>query len=182
MELANCRLHIGNDSDVQLKAITPAEAQVLVLMHKDRAKKHPLLNLKVVGSAQSIATPAEVQEQDGTYEEDVVLVNPNDPSDKSRIVKAGVTILAGSILKAPTFKPRTAAEELSRLRKRYHKQYLDKVFPAGANSKIPDTFKDAEETWKEQPVAQSDEVVGSWTDVPGPLPKQAGPTPVTKAA
>jgi hypothetical protein len=172
MELANCRLHIGNDSDVPQRSITPAEAMVLVTLHKDRAKKHPLLDLKVIGSAQSIKTPAEVQETDGSYDKDITVP----VADGTRTIKKGETVLAGTLLKSAEYRPRTGHEEISRLRTKYHKKTIDETFPK--NSKVPETFAEAAETWKEIPKVADEGVVGSWTDVPGALPLQKTESPV----
>jgi len=164
MELANCFLHIGNESLTPLRSITPAEAMLLVSMHKDRAKKHPLVDLKIIGTAQSVAVAAEVQPMDEMAQSDITLPD-------GRTIAKGETIRAGTVTKAAKYRARTALEELARLKTKYQKQYLDKVFPSGSTT-VPDTFADAEKTWVPVPVTNAEQV-GNWTDEPGPLPKGA---------
>jgi hypothetical protein len=133
-------------------------------MHKDRAKKHPLVDFKIVGTAQSIAVAAEVQTMDEMAQANVELPN-------GTTIKQGETVHAGTILKAPKFRARTGLEELARLKTKYQARYIEAVFPKGT-TKVPDTFTEAEETWKPVPVTNA-EAVGNWTDEPGPLPKGA---------
>ena len=172
MELANCRLHVGNEDTVPLKGVTPAEALILVSMHKTRAKKHPLEDLKVIGTAQSVKVAAVVQEQDATYEVDTKTAD-------GTVIPAGKNVRAGTVLKDAIYESRTSAGELSRLKTKYHKQYITPLFPSPATP-LPETFEEAAKMWVEQaPVEQGE--VGNWTDVPGPIKTVKQPSPIIKA-
>lgn len=167
MELANLDLSVGQDVEhtVPKRAVTPAEALLLATIHKARKKGHPLSNIKIIGTAQSIAKPSEVQEQDSTSEKDMTL-----PSGK--VIKAGEKIPTGTVLKEPEYRARTPKDEIARLRTIYHKKFVDLLYDK-PNSPVPDTFAAAEDLWKEVPNTQAEEgAVGNWTDIPGALPMQ----------
>lgn len=100
MELANCRLLQANGDCVPLRAVTPAQLLVLVKMHKDRAKNHPILDLKIIGTAQSVEAPEQTDE------------------------------VTGKVTRAATYRPRTGPEEMARLRTLYHKKWLETIFPS----------------------------------------------------
>lgn len=123
MQVANCRLLLhDNGSDVALSFVTPAEVALLGKMHMGNVKQWPIKDLKVMpGEAASIASPAEYYTQD---EFDV---------------NGEKTIKAGDIKTKATYRPRTDAEELSRLRRKYHKTTIDAAFP-GLNPVLPKTF------------------------------------------
>lgn len=181
MELANLTLSVGTDVEhtVPKRAITPAEALLLATIHKTRKKGLPLSDIKITGLAQSIAKLAETQQDNGTYEGDLEVPDPTDWT-KTRTIKAGETVYAGTVLKLPVYRPRTGKEEVARLRTIYHKKHVDALFPT-PSSPIPETFAEAEKLWAEVPnVASEEGQIGNWTDVPGALPVPKEPSPITK--
>lgn len=174
MELANFRLVVDSSgSCVPLRAVTPAEAWLHVIMHRDRAKKHPLLDKQIQGTAQSVKKPAIVCDKDTVAEEDTDIPATFDEQGngvQGYIVKKGQLIRRGTVLEAAEFRPRTALEELARLKGLYLEKYIVQLFPS-PSSKVPETFAEAESMWSQQAPVGETNVAGATVNVPGPFGK-----------
>jgi hypothetical protein len=77
----------------------------------------------------------------------------------------------------PTYRPRTAREEVYRMKQKYGgqvdkqgKRIIDKLFPDDTNPKVPLTFAEAKDSLKAIPTASTElAAAGAPVDVPGPV-------------
>jgi hypothetical protein len=84
MELYNVYVHLDEKgSGVFKNAVTPAEAQLLQYEHEDLAKKFPLTEVKLTGTAQSIKTVATVDDEGKPVP--AVLKNRTDAEELARL-------------------------------------------------------------------------------------------------
>lgn len=147
MQIANCRLILhDNGNDVAKTMVTPAQVAILRRMFTSAAKKDPITDLVILpGEAASIDKPAEY------YASDEIDDNFTPPI---------VTAKAGALKKKATYRPRTDAEELARLRRLYHKSVIDELFQ-GLNPKLPVAFDEV----KPEPLTQDQRPIDAvWTD------------------
>jgi hypothetical protein len=160
MQRADCRLVLHtNGSDIALKNITPAEAQILIAMHTDNAGQNPLKELKIhEGEAASVDKAAEYFDTE---------VTDNDGKIVNRV---------GDLKKKATYRLRTDAEEKGRLLTKYAKKFVEAQYP-GANPSLPKTFAEVKSVLKENEAPTkavwTDEVVVKTTSAPTPTPTPA---------